>query len=319
MKTLSSYFRLIRFPNILMVVLTMYLMRWAVIKPLLESNGFQLRLGEGAFILLVLATVFITAAGYVINDYHDVRADRINKPDDVVVDYFITRRTAMGLHLVLNSVGAVMGIAASLFFNVPWLIPIFVFTPFFLWGYSVRLKHKAILGNLIVAVLTGMVPLMVVLFEYPLLSRYYKAFIDEFPHGFWILLFWVGTFAFFAFITTLIREILKDAEDLEGDRVVGSRTLPLLRGQVWTRRIVIALALATLGVLIYIFLSYLFDWISLVYFTLFLATPIILLIWKTHRARSKDDYHSLSRLTKVIMLFGLLYAPLAHFLIKLYF
>lgn len=311
--------RLIRLPNLLMVTLTLFLMRLSVIEPILKAYELELQVSGTGFWLLVLSCVLITAAGYVINDYHDVRADRINHSQTVVIDTHISRRIAMIMHLAMNTLGALLGVFASIYYRIPWLIPVFVFVPFLLWGYSAFLKHMAVLGNLAVAVLSGLVPLMVVLFEYPLLNRYYPEFITLHPGGFRNILFWVGAFSFFAFMTTWIREIIKDLEDMKGDREIGSQTLPLLKGLAYTRVVTIAMSGITLGVLVFFFVRYLHDWISLVYGGVFLFLPFLILVWLILRAKEQKQFHFLSQWMKGIMLCGLAYAPIAHFLIKLYF
>lgn len=299
-----------------MVAVTMYLMRWSIIKPLLGIYGIDLQVSELAFLGLVLSTLLITAAGYVINDYHDVRADQINKPDKVVVDIHVTRRSALFIHWLLNSIGVAAGIVFSILYKVPWLILIFAGAPFLLWYYSVRLKHKLLAGNLAVSLLTATVPLLVILFEYPLLARNYRFNTEFFPNGLSAILVWVGTFAFFAFVTNLIREIIKDAQDIEGDREMDSRTLPILFGIRKTKKVIIGLALFTALVLGLIFLTYLKDNISLAYYLFALFLPFTYLIIRTMKCKDSDDFGLLSQLIKIIMLLGLLYAPLAHWLIR---
>ncbi|MCD6333094.1 MAG: geranylgeranylglycerol-phosphate geranylgeranyltransferase [Bacteroidales bacterium] len=316
---ITAISRLTRLPNLLMVILTMYLMRFAIIKPILQIHDLDLQVGEFSFLLLVFSTILLTAAGYVINDYHDVRADRINHPDKVVIDNLVTRRSAMKIHVMLNTIGAITGIMVACIYRTPWLAAVFLLVPILLWGYSVYLKHLAVLGNVAVAVLSGMVPLLVVLFEYPLLVRHYPEFVTFFPGGFRNILFWVGMFSLFAFLTTLIRELIKDAEDVEGDREVGSHTLPVLKGMAVTRLTVIVLSLVTLAILFFFFFRYLNDWISLGYLLLFLFVPFLILIIKTLLAKEKREFHFLSQWIKWIMLLGLAYAPIACCLIKTHY
>ncbi|MFH0760540.1 MAG: geranylgeranylglycerol-phosphate geranylgeranyltransferase [Bacteroidota bacterium] len=312
----TGLLRIIRMPNLLMVVATMYLMRWSVIRPILGLYQIELQVSEIAFLCLVLSTVLITAAGYVINDYHDVKADRINQPGRVVIDSQISRWTALLLHWLMNLAGVFLGGLFSIIYHVPWMILIFAGAPMLLWLYSIRLKHQLLVGNLAVSLLTGTVPLLVILFEYPLLARDFSNLPDFFPAGIHALLFWVGSFSFFAFITNLIREVIKDAEDVTGDKESGSKTLPISCGYRKTKIFIISLSLLTVLFLGYFFLVYLTDWISLVYFIVCLIFPFILLIWKTITAASPKDYHFLSQLSKIIMLLGLLYAPVAHYIIS---
>jgi 4-hydroxybenzoate polyprenyltransferase len=317
--SLKGASRIFRLPNLLMVAATMYLMRWSIIKPLLAVFNISLQVSEPAFLGLVLSTVLITAAGYVINDYHDVRADQINKPERLVIDLHIPRRTAMFLHLVLNFAGVSAGILFSLLYRVPWMIVIFAGAPLLLWLYSVHLKHMYLIGNLVVSLLTGTVPMLVILFEYPLLAR--NCFADSlfYPHGLTAILFWVGAFSLFAFMTNLIREIVKDAADVKGDIELSSQTIPILSGYRTTNRIIMAISVVTLLVLGFFFLSYLRDPVSLAYFAIALLLPFIYLIIRVSKASGVDDYVFLSQWAKLIMLLGLLYAPVVNWLIRNYF
>jgi 4-hydroxybenzoate polyprenyltransferase len=299
-----------------MVAATMYLMRWSVIQPLLSEYGIKLQISELAFLGLVLSTVFITAAGYVINDYHDVRADRINKPKKVVVGIHISRRFALLLHVFLNFIGVTAGIVFSILYHIPWMIIVFLGAPLLLWYYSIRLKHMLLIGNLAVSVLTATVPMLVVLFEYPLLARNFGNRPDFFPRGLVTILLWISAFAFFAFMTNLIREIIKDTQDIEGDRDLNSKTLPISLGLKKTKQVVIILIVLTSLVLGFFFFSFLNDWISLGYFILFLLMPFTYLAGRTLVSASTRDFGLLSWWVKVIMLMGLLYAPVIHLLIR---
>jgi 4-hydroxybenzoate polyprenyltransferase len=314
--SITGAFRIFRLPNLLMVFATMYLMRWSVIKPLLGFYGINLQVSELAFLGLVLSTVLITAGGYVINDYHDVRADQINKPKKVVIARHLSRRAAMLLHMLLTFIGVAAGIVFSILYHVPWMIIIFTGAPLLLWYYSVRLKHLLLAGNFSVSLLTATVPMLVILFEYPLLARNYRFDPVFYPAGLYAILIWVGSFAFFAFMTNLIREIIKDAEDIEGDREMNSHTFPILFGLKNTRLVISGLAVITVLILGFFFLTYLKDWISWSYYILALFFPFAFLIYKTIFASESKDFHFLSQWIKLIMLLGLLYAPVVHWIIR---
>ncbi len=313
---IAGFFRILRIPNLLMVIITMYLMRWSVIQPILGLYQIDLQVSEFAFLCLVLSTVLIAAAGYVINDYHDVKADRINQPNRVVIDRDVSRRMALFMHLVLNLSGVTLGILFSIVYRVPWMIVIFVGSPLILWLYSIRFKHKLLVGNLAISMLTATVPMLVILFEYPLLARNYSLYPDFFPHGIHALLYWVGAFSFFAFLTNLIREIVKDAEDHTGDKESGSNTVPICWGFRVTKGIIIALSAVTAGFLGFFFFFHLTDMVSLIFYFVLLLLPIIFVIIKVIGAKSATDYRFVSQLVKIIMLMGLLYAPVAQFLMQ---
>lgn len=321
-RQLLSVLRLIRFPNLVIIAATQYAMRYLLMEPLLPSHTFELQFGNTQFFLLVLSTIFIAAAGYIINDYFDTQADMINKPDKVVVGIRISRRVAMTLHALLNIIGVGIGIYLSFYIDLPILSLVFVLATGLLWFYSTNYKRQFLVGNLSVAFLTGLVPLMVVLFEIPLLNREYGQVMLRNEASFIYIFAWVGGFSFFAFLTTLIREVIKDAEDFEGDRAYGMKTLPIVLGSLWTKIVILALIGLTIFILIYLLLKYILfsvnpaDYISLVYFIAFLIIPLIGLSIQVVLARDKRGYGKASTMIKGVMLTGILYAVLVFYLVN---
>lgn len=308
--------RLVRLPNLIMVILTMFLMRWSIVRPLLDLLGFDPVMPEWSFVLLVISTVLITAAGNVINDFHDVKADRVNSPYRVVIDRFVSRRVAILSHFVLNFIGASLGVFIAIYHWIPWLSLIFLGVPFVLWVYSLSLKHKPLVGNLVVSILTGTVPLLVILFEYPLLVQKHAAIIADNPNLFRPVVMWVGLFSLFAFLSNFIRELVKDGEDVEGDRIAGSRTLAIIMEISQLKKLVFSVASGTLVVLALIFFLFLPDRLSLLYFVLLMFIPFIVLLVQVLRVKVAADWKSISFIAKLIMIFGLLYAPVAYLLFK---
>jgi 4-hydroxybenzoate polyprenyltransferase len=166
------------------------------------------------------------------------------------------------------------------------------------------------------------VPLMVVLFEIPLLNRAYGEQMLLHNASFNYIFAWVSGFSFFAFLSTLIRELIKDAEDFEGDSAYGMRTVPIVLGSSWTKVVVLGLILVTTTVLIILLLKFILfsvepaDFYSLAYFVLLLIIPFVLLSILVIRAKEKHDYHRASTLIKLIMLFGILYSVLVFILVN---
>ncbi len=318
---IRSIFSLVRFPNLLIIAFTQYAMRYLLMEPLLPSDTFELQFGDFQFALLVSSTMLIAAAGYIINDYFDTRADLINKPARVVVGVAISRKVAMILHLMLNIIGVGIGVYLAFYVGLPSLSLVFMLSTGLLWFYSTNYKKQFLVGNLAVAFLTGLVPLMVVLFEIPLLNREYGEVMIRYDADFNYLFSWVSAFSFFAFFTTLIREIIKDAEDFEGDNAYGMKTVPIVLGTFWTRFVVVLLIAITLCALGFLLFKYIFysvdpaDYISLVYFSLFLMLPLILLAIQVMTARDKRAYRRASTLIKLVMLFGIFYSVLVFYLV----
>jgi 4-hydroxybenzoate polyprenyltransferase len=320
-RQLSSILSLVRFPNLVIIAATQFAMRYLIMEPLLPTSEFELQFGDLQFLLLVLSTVFIAAAGYIINDYFDTKADMINKPARVVVGVEVGRRQAMILHAMLNIIGIGIGIYLGFYIKLPALSFVFLMATGLLWFYSTSYKRQFLVGNLSVSFLTGLVPLMVVLFEIPLLNRVYGEQMLLHNVSFNYMFAWVGGFSFFAFMTTLIRELIKDSEDFEGDSAYGMRTVPIVLGSRWTKAIVLGLISITLAMLIFLLVRFILfsvdpaDFISLSYFVVLLIIPFVLLSILMIRSKEKRDYHRASTLIKLIMLFGILYSALVFFLV----
>lgn len=312
---MKHYLRLVRIQNLLIVVFTQCLMRWAIIEPILDVNNFDLQFSNFNFWLLVLATVSLTAAGYVINDYFDTKTDILNRPDEVVVGKHISRRTAMTLHVILSITGIVVGGYISWRIGLYQLGIIYLIVSGILWYYSTTYKRQFLIGNIIVAVLTALVPLMVVLYEIPMLNNEYRATLISLHTNFNNIFFWVIGFSFFAFFTTLIREIIKDMEDFEGDSVYGRNTLPIVLGVIPVKVILVVLNLIVIGALGVVYLIFLWgELITMFYFIFALIIPVLFLIYKIIRAKTKSDYTIASLINKVIMLLGLLYSLVVYYI-----
>ncbi|MFZ2287932.1 MAG: geranylgeranylglycerol-phosphate geranylgeranyltransferase [Bacteroidales bacterium] len=312
---------LVRLPNLLVVAVTMMLMRYAILRPLLDALPVTLageppvvttmtfQLGWFDFVILVIATCLITAAGYVINDYFDIRADLINR-GSIIVGNTITRRMAMMYHNVLNILGVIGGTYVSARIGYVWLGIFFILISGLLWFYSTTYKRQFLIGNIIVAMLVAMVPMMVVVYDAAPIYAYYSQVTVSFP-GVSILFYWVGGFAIFAFLTTLIREIIKDMEDCEGDRETGRRTLPVVSGLITCKSVVMILSLFTVVALYIVWFRYLNDRVTLAYITILLVVPFALVIYKVITGKEQHHFHYASRLMKLIMFFGIIYALVA--------
>lgn len=310
-----NFLRLIRYKNLIIIVLTQYLMRFSIIKPMLEIYEFKLQFSELHFFFLVMATVLITAAGYVINDYFDTKTDSLNRPETVIVGRLLNRRWAILLHIIFNTVGIGLGAYISFYIGLPILTLIFVLITGILWFYSTTYKRQFLIGNVIVALLTALVPLMVLLFEIPLLNQEYGLLMKEMRSDFTHIILWISAFALFAFLLTLIREIIKDVEDYEGDRAYGNKTMPIVLGVLYSKIVIISFILTTLFSLVYLFFRFLNDKITLIYFIVFLIIPLLFLTYKIIVADKKTDYRMASNLSKLIMLAGILYSLVANFII----
>jgi len=314
--------KLVRIQNLAIIALTQYVIRHAIISPILRVNNLELQLSHFDFSILVLATLLTTAAGYVINDYFDTRTDLVNRPSKVLVGKTINRRTAIILHMAFSFTGILFGFYVAFRAGFLLLGVLFIIVFLLLWFYSTTLKRQVIVGNVVVSVLTGMVPLVVLIFEMPaLISGVDSGFSFRYANINYMVA-WTGFFAFFAFLLSLIREIIKDIEDFEGDRVFGRKTLPIVVGITFTKLVVAGLIVVTLISLGYIYIIYLLtglygdtDLITFFYFLMLIAVPLLVLLYKMLTASGKKDYIYAKNLSKVIMLAGIMYAFLVRFII----
>ncbi len=313
-----AFFNLIRWKNLIIVILTMVLMRYTVIEPVIGKIGVILLNGTGEevpmvlqfslvdFILLVLATVFLTAGGYVINDYFDIKTDLINK-GKVIVGTSIPRRQAMMWHNIFNIIGVSFGFYISWKAGYLWLGTMFLIVSGLLYFYSASYKRQFLIGNLVVATLVAMVPLLVVIYEWPALYRYYTLNASTLPE-FNFIFYWVGGFAVFAFLTTLTREIIKDIEDFEGDIAYGRNTVPVVIGVLPAKIVSVSLVVLTITLLYLTWYLFINDIITLAYLSVAIVLPLAYVIFKVVISSSRKQLHNASSIMKVVMLTGILYS-----------
>jgi 4-hydroxybenzoate polyprenyltransferase len=296
----------------------MVLMRYAVLGPILSKVGVILTKGTGEetsmilqfawydFFMLVAATVFITAGGYVINDYFDIKTDLINK-GKVIVGTKISRRKAMMWHNIFNIAGVSAGFYVSWKAGYFWLGTLFLVVSGLLYFYSASYKRQFLIGNIIVALLTAMVPLMVGFYEWPALYKYYTINAIK-PPEINFIFYWIGGFALFAFLTTLTREIIKDIEDFDGDVAYGRNTLPVIIGVISSRIISVCLILITIMLLYLTWFFFINDIYTFVYLSALIALPLFFVAYKVITSSDKLQLHTASRLMKAVMLTGILYS-----------
>lgn len=308
-----SFLKLIRIQNLLIIAFTQYMVRWCIVYPMLIGRGYELQLSNFHFFLLTLSTVMIAAAGYIINDYFDVNIDKINKPERMVIDKGVKRRVAIGAHTVINILAILIGLYISYSVGEWKLILIYLFWTFGLWFYSTHFKRQFLSGNLMIALFVALVPLVAGVYE---LLPCYKTYAVSF-RDIWKYIFAVS---FFAFISTLLREMIKDIEDYEGDKEYGCQTMPIVIGIKASKMVIVILSFTTFVCLSYfqIFFWNTNDFISFIYLGLALQVPFLFLIWKTITATTKKDFRIAGNTAKVIMLLGVCYLFIFAFTILSY-
>lgn len=307
--------RLIRLPNLLFLGILVWVMEKWVAIPVLHSIRYDAILSNGFLVLLMVAMVCIAAGGYVINDYFDVKIDRINRPDRVIVTRTIDKQTAFRLSIGLSAVGLTTGIIAAILCR-SWTVGILIgITPGLLWFYSSGYKRQFLIGNLIIALLSSFPPLIIAFANIGYAHKLYDRFGDivsqtPLPHS---LLVWLGGFAVFAFLTTWTREIIKDMQDQIGDAELECHTLPVVLGDTKTKIIVTALILliiAGLSYCLFVLLPFNTDWTSLPvrYWDFGLMVPLVCLLILLWTAKIPSDYKAPQEEMKFIMFMGTLFS-----------
>ena len=259
---------------------------------------------EKSFWFLMVASVLIAAAGYIINDYFDLNIDAINKPDKVVVNNIISRRWVIIWHLLLSLAGVYLTFHA-LSFHLFWHIMLAnLFSVLLLWFYSTTLKKKLLIGNLLISILTAWVIFIIFLSKFGLKNVYHLEHKDLYARFLRLAILYAG----FAFIISLIREVIKDIEDMEGDINYGCRTMPILWG-LNASKVFVAVWLIVLIVTLIILQLYVIQfswWISITYCFVFIVAPLLYVFKKLFTARNAKDFHQLSTYVKLVMLTGIL-------------
>jgi 4-hydroxybenzoate polyprenyltransferase len=296
MKLVSAFFHLIRWPNLVFIALTQALFYFCIYLPLYQQER------TGKLILLILASVFIAAAGYIINDYFDLNIDQVNKPQKNVVDSIIHRRWAIVWHMLLSVAGVIFTVLA-VGLHYWYLVVANIICVALLWFYSTSFKRKLLIGNVVISLLTAWT-ILVFFFAFSNPADAFNTSNTTSVKFFRLAFLYSG----FAFIISLIREAVKDMEDLEGDARYGCKTLPIVVG-VRTTKIYtgtwIAVLIGTLAVLQFYVLQFGW-WPSVVYALLFVILPLLYTLLQLRKAVRSQDFARLSSYTKWIMLAGIL-------------
>ncbi|MFI5134348.1 MAG: geranylgeranylglycerol-phosphate geranylgeranyltransferase [Chitinophagales bacterium] len=304
MKSVIAFLRLIRAVNLLFIVLTQYLVQYAVIRPILAQAGLQPSLDDLHFSLLVIATILVAAAGYVINDYFDVKIDEVNKPRRIFIDRTIHRRSAMLLHQSLTGTGVLLA------FYVAWHVGNFklgfvhAIVAAFLWFYSTGYKRKLLIGNILVSFLTGLVILTVGLYEQNIFQPA-DAASQRAAYAIIVILFF---YFIFSFLISLARELVKDMQDLEGDRIYQSQTVPITMGIQKTKWMVYGILAVMLAMLTYIQSIEIRgrDFISALTIFTTIEFPTFISIYLLNQSSTPKQFSSVSAVIKIVMFMGIL-------------
>ena len=309
---IKPYLQLLRVGNLTFVAILLYVMEKWVATPLLQLEQFGELMPWWILTLLIVSVIGIAAGGYVINDYFDVKIDRINRPDNLVVTRIISRDAAMNLFYGLTAVGVIAGTVVAWWAHSWTLLFTYIVIPGLLWFYSASYKRMFLIGNLVVAFASAIVPLLVAIANADYLHHLYQNALAYSPIV-GELYVWTGGFAAFAFLLTWVREIVKDIEDIEGDREMECRTLPIVWGDKVAKIIATLLLVVIATLIVYILFAVLpfsHEWKSLPtrYVVFGLIVPILCSIVLLWAANNRTEYHRVQTIIKFAMFMGMLFS-----------
>jgi len=299
-----TFFKLIRYNNLIMVLLTMVLVKYSMIATVLDTPY----LSDVEFFIFAVSVLLITAGGYVINDIYDIDIDQINKPSKTYVGSSISIKTAWRFYWILSISGLVLAVYISIKKSLPEYILLFLFGYACLFFYSKYFQKKPLIGNVIIAFICGALIYLTYLFDFRLdydrfLEKILPAKLMNAPARVYEIKF----FMVFSFLGTLIREIIKDIEDVDGDYNAGYQTLPIVFGKMRARNISIAISIAFMIVLIFntnYFYSEGYVWITMA--MSIIGAMSLYMLYQLWTAKTKKHFHFLSNLMKTILFFGIL-------------
>ena len=299
----SAFLRLVRWPNLVFIAITQILFVYCIVHPVLFAADAVPNIRGVYFILLLSSSVAIAAAGYIINDYFDLNIDLINKPDKLVVAKIISRRWVIFWHLFLSITGIALGFYIDRKTNVRFLGLANFACAALLFIYSISLKKKLLSGNILISALTAWVILVIGWCETS--NLFQPNLIGSFTEKITRISF---LYAGFAFVISLIREVVKDLEDMEGDRRYGCNTMPIAWGINATKVfLAVWLVVLTAALLIVQFYVLVFKWWwSATYCIFLIIIPLIYIFKMLFSVNTSEDYHRLSSLIKLVMFTGIL-------------
>ena len=302
----KAFLKLIRVPNLLMIIGTMVLVKYFLFEPF----NIAVTLNTFEFSLLVFSMVVLAAAGNIINDIHDVHTDVINKPHKPTIGKEISEPVAYNWFIGLNIIGVGIGFYLSNLVGKPSFTALFIIPSALLYLYATQIKRTILVGNLVVSIMVGMIIVMVGIFDlYPAITPQNR---DTQRVIFSILI----DYGIFGFLVNFLREMVKDQEDIKGDYNAGMQTLPVVLGRERTNKIIFLVALFPIAGVLYYIYEYLYENQLAVAYALFLILgPLLYFLVKVATAKTKKQYHDLSTLLKLVLALGLISIGLYRFIL----
>ncbi|NQX85598.1 MAG: geranylgeranylglycerol-phosphate geranylgeranyltransferase [Flavobacteriaceae bacterium] len=301
------FLNLIRWKNLTLIILAQVLIKYA----LFDAFNVAITLNSFGFFLLIAATVCIAAAGNIINDIYDIDTDIINKPEKLIVTKYISEQAAFNWFIALSITGVGLGFYVSNLVNKSGFASIFILVSGLLYVYANYLKRTFLIGNIVISALVGLSILIIGLFE--LLPA-----ITDSNQPTQIMFFKIlWDYAVFAFMINLVRELIKDIEDIDGDYNQDMKTLPIIIGRERAIKTVFVISLIPLFAVTYYVVTYLYkQQIAIIYFLACIIAPLLYVTINLFSATTKKELAHLSNILKLILFFGVLSLLLYPFILK---
>lgn len=296
---MRAIFTMLRVSNLLIIALTFLLLRYFIFIPVYGTYSLIHGMGSLQYLLMITSTMLIAAAGYIGNDYFDIMTDRVNKPGKQYIGIKISAGTALSTSFLLSILALVLGIWLTILIQnwVPAILFSIALTV--AWWYALKLKKSLLWGNIAVAGMSAGTIAMAWIVENQISQ------ISGEP--FRIISAIITAITIFAFLLSLLREIVKDVEDIEGDRLINCRSLPIVKGIPFTQTLLLIFTTITLLFLIIaqIYLAQFSRIIAVIWLLIFVEIPLLYFIKSLKTAEVKEDYHKLSTMLKWIMMGGI--------------
>ncbi|WP_166922725.1 geranylgeranylglycerol-phosphate geranylgeranyltransferase [Flavobacterium poyangense] len=282
-----SLFSVVRGYNIPIIVLAQYLSSIFILTP--EKRALDILLDFHLF-LIVFASAITIASGYIINNFYDSQKDLINRPNKSMLDRLVSQKTKLSVYFTLNFIAALMALIVSwrAFFFFSGYI-------FLIWFYSHKIKKYPIVGNLTAALLAVIPFFAILLYFYNAISF---EEIENHMNHFAV----ISAHAMFLFLLLLIREMIKDLENLKGDLANNYKTIPILYNEKVSKQIITALTFLTI-LPVYILINiYDVGYMDIYFYVCYIFLLFFLLyLWKSN---SKEQYLVLHNVLKFLIVSG---------------
>ena len=277
LKKIFSLLSVIRGYNILVLIIAQYLAAVFIFSP---EKSIRHVFFDIDLLYIVLASVCVVAAGYIINNFYDVQVDKINRPVKTGLDNYVKQSTKLSLYFFLNFLGFTFGLFVSL--KSAMFFSVYIFS---IWFYSHKLKRYAFTGLISATVLT-ILPFFAVFV-------YYKNFSKI-----------IFVHAIFLFLVIMVRELIKDLENIKGAIVNNYKTFSVVYGELKTKQLSLFLLLSTFFPIIILFSYPALSYMRFYFYAALITLSFVgIYLWK---AKRQNQYRFLHNILKLLLLVGVL-------------